>query len=165
MTLLQLGLALAILAGAGLSDLVGQCAVLFFNKVPPRRFVLCLASGALLFVGSALLWVLSLWLLGAIAHLPLPLERCLYLVALAHFPMLLGFLQVLPHFGAYLFHALRAWAFLALVLAIGVATGAPPTVCALVCLPGWALHFSLTHLGLLRLERIQVALWGFLGGL
>jgi hypothetical protein len=159
MTPAQFVVALSILLGAGLSDLIGQSVVLFLNRVPPRRFLLCLASGSLLFGCSALGWTTSLWILGMLLGLELPLAQCLWLVALAHVPMLLGWTVLLPHFGRFLFHALRAWVFLDLVVAVGVATGAPLDKVVWACLPGWLAHFSLTHLELLRLERFQAWLW------
>lgn len=128
--------------------------MLLVNRLPPRRFLLCLASGWLVFLGSALLWAGSLWL-----FLPLPLSRCVALVALAHAPLLLGFLTLVPHFGAYLFHGLRAWVLFDLVVAVGVTTEVSLTTAILCCLPGWLLHFWLTHLRLVRLERFQSWLW------
>lgn len=164
MTLTQFLLAVSILLGAGLSDLIGQSVVLFVNRVPPRRFLLCLASGSLLFGCSALAWTLSLWLLGMALGLPLNLPQALWLVALAHLPMLLGWTVLVPHFGRFLFHALRAWVFIDLVIAVGVATDASLPRVVLACLPGWLMHFSLTHLELLRLERFQAWLWRLVTG-
>ena len=140
-------IALALLAAAGFSDLLGQSAVLWLNRVSPRRFLLCLTGGALLFVASAVTWALGLWLCALLFHLPLSLARSFYLVAYAHVPQLFGVLVFLPHFGAYLFHLLRAWVFFNLVVAVGWTTGASLPVAILCALPGWALHFSLTHLG------------------
>lgn len=107
-----------------------------------------------MFVTSALLWAVSLWLV-----LPLSLSRCLALVALAHTPLLLGFLTLVPHFGSYMLHVLRAWVLFDLVVAVGVTTGVPLVSAVLSCLPGWLLHFWLTHLRLVRLERLQSWLW------
>lgn len=161
-SLLALPLALGVLAAAGVSDLVGQCSVLLLNRVPPRRFLLCLASGLLLFLGSATLWSLSLWLFSWLLHWPLGLLNCLTLVGFAHAPLLLGFAVLIPHFGTYLQHALRGWVFLNLVVALGVLTDASLIVTVACCLPGWLLHFSLTHLELARLERFQAWLWRLL---
>lgn len=155
-------LALGILLGAGLSDLIGQSTVLFLNRVPPRRFLLSLASGLLLFVASAGLWALSLSLLGLVFGLPLGLGKSLTLVGLAHFPMLAGVAVLIPHFGTYLQHVLRALVFFDLVIAVGVVTQAGLPLIVLACLPGWLLHFSLTHLELVRLERFQAWLWSTL---
>ncbi|MBS2036782.1 hypothetical protein JST97_17460 [bacterium] len=143
-------LALGLLSAAGLSDLLGQSAVLLLNRVSPRRFLLCLSLGGLLFVASALSWALGLFTLAWLFGLKLGLLRCGYLVAYAHIPQLFGVLVFLPHFGAYLFHLLRAWVFFDLVVAVGWTTGASLPVAILCSLPGWALHFSLTHLGWAR---------------
>lgn len=156
---MKLLLALGVLAAAGLSDLIGQSTVLLLNRVPPRRFLLCLASGLLLFLGSAALWAASLWLLGWLFRLPLDLWTSLTLVGFAHVPMLLGAAVLIPHFGTYLQHALRALVFFDLVVAVGVVTHASLPLAVACCLPGWLLHFSLTHLELLRLERFQAWLW------
>ncbi|MBX3171031.1 MAG: hypothetical protein KF760_26725 [Candidatus Eremiobacteraeota bacterium] len=142
--------ALGILAAAGLSDLLGQSAVLLLNQVSPRRFLLCLSGGALLFVASALTWALGLFLLAWLFGLQLGLARCLYLVAYAHLPQLAGVLVFLPHFGAYLFHLIRAWVFFDLVVAVGWTTGCSLPMAIVCALPGWALHFNLTHLGWAR---------------
>lgn len=159
MNWIELLLGAGILAGAALSNLLGQCAVLFLNRVPWKRFLLCLASGWLLFVGSACLWAVCVWAMGLVLGLHLPLPRCLWLVAVSHAPQLFGVLVLLPHFGSYLFQALRAWVFLNLVLAVGLATHASAGLVILCCLPGWLLHFSVTHLEILRLERFQTWLW------
>ncbi len=152
-------LALGVVAAAGFSDLLGQSTVLFLNRVPPRRFLLCLASGLLLFLGSALLWAVSLFALGWLFHLDLSLATTLKLVGFAHAPLLLGVAVLIPHFGTYLQQALRALVFFNLVVALGVVTRSSLPVILLCCLPGWMLHFSLTHLELLRLERFQAWLW------
>jgi hypothetical protein len=162
MTLLQFLTGLAILSLAGFSDSLGQSAVLFLNRVPPRRFLLCLISGMALFLGSASTWALSCWLLGQAFSLPLPFGRCCWLVALAHLPLLGGALVLLPHFGSYLFQALRAWVFFSLVAAMVWTTRCSLPLSIAVCLPGWLLHFSVTHLRLWRLERFQVWLWNLL---
>ena len=164
MTWREFFLAASVLLTAGFSDTLGQSAVLFLNRVPPRRFLLCLGSGVLLFVGSAVLWSVEVWLLGLLFGLKLGLGRCLWLVALSHAPQILGMWVLLPHFGSYLFQALRAWTFFNLVVAVGVTTDAPLFTVLLCCVPGWLLHFSLTHLKLWRLERFQIGLWRMLAG-
>ena len=60
MTFFELLLSISILTTAGLSDLLGQSAVLLLNRVPLKRFLLCLLSGWLLFLASALAWALGL---------------------------------------------------------------------------------------------------------
>jgi hypothetical protein len=152
-TLLEFLVGISILTTAGLSDLLGQSVVLFLNRVSLQRALLCLSGGWLLFLASATLWAVGLWILGSAFHLQLGLGRAFWLVALSHAPQVLGVLVLLPHFGSYVFHGLRAWVFFNLVVAVGLATGAPLSVSVLCCLPGWMLHFSLTHLRLLRLER------------
>lgn len=163
MNLWQLALALSILVTAGICDLVGQCAVLFLNRVPFRRFLWSLLRGLLVFVAAATLWALGLWMLAWLLSVPISLARCFWWVALAHTPLFLGWLVLLPHFGSYLFHALRALVFLNLVVAVGVESQAPLLPVILCCLPGWLLHFSLTHLKLLPLQGLQNQLWRVLG--
>jgi hypothetical protein len=143
-------LALGLLGLAGFSDLLGQSAVLLLNRVSPRRFLFCVSGGALLFVASALTWALGLFVFSLLFGLRLGLLRCFYLVAYAHVPQLAGFLVFLPHFGAYLFHLLRAWVFFDLVVAVGWSSGCSLPVAVVCALPGWALHFNLTHLGWAR---------------
>lgn len=147
---MKLLLIFLLLAGAGFSDLLGQSAVLFLNRVSPRRFILCLGGGALLFVASAFTWAVGLFALAWLFGLNLGLLDCLALVAYAHVPQLAGFLVFLPHFGAYLFHLVRAWVFFDLVVAVGWKTGCSFPIAILCALPGWALHFNLTHLGWAR---------------
>lgn len=140
-------LELGILAAAGFSDLIGQSAVLFLNRVPPGRFLLCITGGVALFLASALTWASGVCLLGWFFGLSLSLTEAGRLVAYAHLPQLMGWLVFLPHFGAYLFHFLRGWVFFNLVVAIGVVTGTSLPVAVLCALPGWGLHFFVTHLG------------------
>lgn len=146
MSLSALLLSLTVLAGAGLSDLLGQSTVLLLNRVPPRQFLTSLATGWGLFVLSAWIWALGLWLLGWLLGLQLDLLRVCWLVGLAHAPLLLGVFCVIPHFGAYLFHGLRAAVFFDLVVAVGWWTRAPLSTVVICCLPGWLWHFSVTHL-------------------
>lgn len=155
MSPLSLLLALSLLCAAALSDTLGQSAVLFLNRVPPRRFLFCVLAGALTFLSAAACWTASLWLLGGALGFGLSLARCFWLVALAHAPLLMGWATLLPYLGGPLFQLLRAAVFLQLVVTTGVASGASLGWVTLACAPGYAIHFTLTHLDLLRWLQLE----------
>src|SRR5262245_57982205 len=76
----------------GLSWIIGHCAILFLNQVPPKRFVATAASFAGSFVLGALIWVGCTWLVATIAPggRNVPLRAVLPLTAFAYAPLMLS---------------------------------------------------------------------------
>jgi len=101
-------LALTIALLAGISQAIGDSAILFFNRVRPARFAVGLALSGLLFVLSLLVQALSLWLvitlLFGVSEQPGPV---IVIVFLGSAPLLLGFLNMAATLGPYAGWALR----------------------------------------------------------
>jgi len=116
--------ALAVVLLAGLSQTIGQCVVLFVNRVTPVRFAGSLVVGALLSAFGYAFLVLGTWATTFLPHaqhvalLPLAIA-----MAYAYVPLLLGFLAAMPYLGSPALSALRVWHLAALVIAYGSLTG------------------------------------------
>lgn len=139
-------LAFAVVVVAGLSEAVGQCVVLFANRVKPQRFVFTLAIQVFLFVFGYGFLVLSTWTIGALplaTHVPLRLIAIA--LALSYIPLWFAFLSALPYLGAALLWLLRVWHLLAMVVGFaaisGVSEGRAPLYVGL----GWVVLVTAQH--------------------
>ncbi|PPT07823.1 hypothetical protein CKA32_003997 [Geitlerinema sp. FC II] len=106
---------------AGLSQTLGQCVVLFVNRIKPFRFVLSVAIAAVLFAASYGGWALSTWL---VANLLLA-ERLAFAdvaatLALSYAPQLLGVAVGLPYLGVPIGILLSLWTLLGTITALKV---------------------------------------------
>ena len=109
-------LTFAVAALAGVSQLLGQSAVLLANRVSPGRFVLSLALNGLIFALDLVIWSVSLWLVaGWFYGIHAPLGLVLRLVCLGSAPLTLGFLVLMPYLGPALGWLLRLWSFLVIL--------------------------------------------------
>lgn len=109
-------LTFAVAALAGISQLLGQSAVLLANRVSPGRFVLSLALNGLIFALDLALWSASLWLVArGFYGIEAPLGLVLRLVCLGSAPLTLGFLVLMPYLGPALGWSLRLWSFLVIL--------------------------------------------------
>jgi hypothetical protein len=134
------GPAIAVVVLAGASEAVGQCVILFANRVRAGRFVLCLLVDVGLFVfGYAFLAVSTWFALLMFGHHRVPIGGLLVVFALSYAPLLFAFLGALPYIGRNIIWGLRIWHLLAMV--VGVATYAGTTVSASIayCGVGWLL--------------------------
>ena len=141
-------LALTIALLAGISQAIGDSAILFFNRVRPARFAVGLALSGLLFVLSLLVQALSLWLVIALLFgVDEPLSRVIVIVCLGSAPLLLGFLNMAATLGPCAGWALRflGW----LIVLVGVHLGFRFTI--------WQ-AFLCTALARLLVELLSVAL-------
>lgn len=104
---------------AGFSERVGQSVILFVNEVKPRRFVISLIMGSLLFLGGYLLWVGSIWLITFVLfRRDISLLAVIRAVGLGYAPLLFGFLGLIPYFGTGILTILYFWVFTAIVSAV-----------------------------------------------
>lgn len=88
---------------AGASEAIGQCYVLFANRVRPFRFVLTICINILIFVAGFFVTVTSVWLVGRfIFGFDAAASRALIAVGVSYQPLWFGFLAVLPYFGSYI---------------------------------------------------------------
>jgi hypothetical protein len=151
----------ALLALIGASWTVGHSAVLFFNRVPPGRWVSKTAALACSFILGVLIWVTLTW---AVTHLIPGGERIAFwkvlpIAAFGYAPLALSVLVIIPYLGTGLETVFNTWALLALVVAVSVAGGIgliPALLCALV---GWALTKVLPRLAGGRLGAIFQNAW------
>lgn len=150
----------AVLFLAGCCDMIGQSVVLFVNRVPLRRFGLSLAANGLFLVFTAALWTVTIWLIAGLwfkAHRPFP--DVLAVVGLAHAPLLLSALAVIPYFGNLLYHGLRIWVLMGLVVGAGSLFNLSFGATLVCCSTGWVVNEVLTHLKLFSLDRVQDWIW------
>jgi hypothetical protein len=130
--------ALLVVLLAGLSQGIGQSAVLFINRVRPLRFVLSLAIAAVIFVFNYNFWVLSTWIVADwMFGVSLPLVGVIEALGFSYAPLLLGFLMVIPYFGMPISLSLSIWTLLAIVT--GIKTIAPLGLWQVFqcCIGGW----------------------------
>jgi hypothetical protein len=145
----------------GLSWMLGHCAVLFMNRVPPRGFVVRTVALAGSFLFGALVWVGSTWVVASV----LPGDRevrvwtVLPLTAFAYAPLMLSVLIIIPYVGSGLESVLNTWTLLGLVLAVMTAFEIG-FVLALGCaLGGWALTRLAPRLAGGRLDPVFNNAW------
>ena len=146
---------LLILFLAGVSETLGQSAVLFANKVTPRRFVISLALSGAIFIFGVLVSIITIWLIGTfIFHADQPITSIMREVSLGYAPLLFGFFVLLPYMGTLVEHVLEVWSLLAIIVAV-IVTLHLHFWQALVCtLVGWVIvQVAKYFLGKLVLAR------------
>lgn len=97
---------------AGGSQLLGQSAVLFLNKVKPRRFLFSLVIGGVVFLLSLSVWMLVIWLAGHLFGYEQPLGLIARMVGLGSAPLIFGVFVLIPYAGPFIGRILRLWSFL-----------------------------------------------------
>ena len=111
--------ALTIVLIAGLSQAIGQCVVLFINKVQKLRFFLSLGISAIIFLFSFWFWAISLWLVSQfIFNINLELLTIIRTLGLSYTPQMLDFLIGLPYLGIPISVLLTLWSLLAEITGI-----------------------------------------------
>jgi hypothetical protein len=125
----------------GLSWIVGHCAVLFLNRVPPNRFALTTCGLAASFVLGALIWVGSTWLVATVmpGNRNVPLWMVIPMTAFAFAPLVLSVAVMIPYVGSGIEAILNTWTLLALVLAVHAVFGVGIVEALLSALLGWGL--------------------------
>ncbi|OQY84178.1 MAG: hypothetical protein B6D41_16010 [Chloroflexi bacterium UTCFX4] len=153
-------LALCVALLAGISKLAGDSVALFINRVTPRRFLLSLVAGGLMFALELALWAISIWIIAAIFfQTDQALRKTWLVVAVASAPWIFGVLVFIPYLGALLRWILRIWSWLlALVLLrdIFAFTLIAAFVTATV---GWLVLRALGILFAHRVDAIQEWFW------
>lgn len=103
----------------GLAQAIGQCIVLFINRVTPLRFVLSLGISAILFGCSFGFWAISIWLVSNIIfNTGLQLLTVIRTLGLSYLPQIFSFLIGLPYFGISIGVLLSLWSLLAEIIAL-----------------------------------------------
>jgi hypothetical protein len=158
--------ALAILFVAGMSDMLGQSMVLFANRVSPRRFVVSIVISAIVLVISALVYALTIWLFVRIALRfdDTPFSEVLILVALSYAPLVFGIFSLLPYLGNFIYHAVRVWSLLALVVGVAAIAGSDFWLGLLACLVGWLFMQFIIHMPFFKIKAVDAWLWRMMTG-
>jgi len=140
----SLEMALTVAALAGLSEAIGESAVLFINRVRFRRFLLSLFISAIIFVFTYLFFAVSI---NAIARLAfdsgVPFRAIAIVVGLSYAPRLLGFLVFLPYLGVPLYVVLNLWTVLVMMESVAWALAMGPAQALACILLGGLLLFTL----------------------
>lgn len=137
--------ALIIVLIAGLSQGIGQCIVLFVNRVKPVRFILSLLISSVVFALSYGLWALSIWLTSNfLFYTEANYLLVLRTLGLSYAPQILGFLIGLPYLGTPIYVLLSIWSLLAQITGLQVFTD----------LQDWGAFFCV-GLGWLVLQLLQ----------
>lgn len=137
-------MALTVAALAGLSEALGESAVLFVNRVRARRFVLSLVISAVVFVITYLFLAISI---NTVARFAFDSEvewrAVATLVGLSYAPRLLGFLAFVPYFGLPLSALLNLWTVLVMMESVAWGLNLTPVQSLLSVLLGGLLLFTL----------------------
>lgn len=111
--------ALFIVLVAGISQTLGQCIVLFVNRVRPVRFIFSTVVSGVLFACTFLFWGLSITaIIRLFFNVNIPFLATYRTLGLSYAPQMLGFLVALPHFGIPISIILSIWSLLSLVVGI-----------------------------------------------
>ena len=117
-------LSIAIVVLAGISERIGQSTILFVNEVKPRRMVASLVVGGVLFVGSYLMLVVSIYGVAVALFDPsASLRAVVRAVGLGYVPLFLAFLGLIPYFGTGILTLLYFWTFTAIASAVSAVLG------------------------------------------
>jgi predicted Abi (CAAX) family protease len=118
-------IALIIVLVAGLSQEIGQCIILFVNRVQPIRFIFSLLIGAILFTFGYFFLVISSWL---ITLTPFTGEENVSFLTIAqvigfsYVPLIFSFLGAMPYLGVPILSLLAVWHLLAMVVGFAAVT-------------------------------------------
>jgi hypothetical protein len=133
-----IGIAVAIVLMAGLSQAAAQSIILFANRVKPARFFYTCATGALLFLFGYLFLVLSTWLICRLPRTPhLSLAELAIVFALSYAPLLFSFFGAIPYLGPGILTLLRVWHLLAMVVGLAAVAGVEFFAAAAYVAVGW----------------------------
>ena len=123
---------------AGLSQTLGQSAMLFINRVRPLRFVLSLAIAAILFVFNYNFWVFSTWLVCQwFFQVDVSLVSVIKTLGFSYAPLLFGFSMIIPYFGMPILIVLSIWTLMAIATGLGAISNLGIWEAFECCLGGW----------------------------
>jgi hypothetical protein len=118
-----LSLAIAILLLGTASDVLGNSPLLFINKMHRGRFAIAMGIDFVLSVVRLAIWLCSFWILiDWLRPAGARLINVVLVLGLGYAPMLLGILVVIPFAGPFIGRLLLAWALVAVLVSMAVAT-------------------------------------------
>jgi hypothetical protein len=131
---------LAIASAGGVSLMLGQSAVLFVNRLSPRRFALSVAVNAAIFVVGRAIWAVAIWVSArVVVDADAPIAAVVRSVGLGCAPFLFGILIFLPYAGPLIARVLSVWSLLIVLSAVRSVLDAG-FLQALICVGlGWLL--------------------------
>ena len=101
------------------SLMLGQSAVLFVNRLSPRRFALSVVVNAAIFVVGLVIWAAAIWLSARVVlSTSAPLTSVVRSVGLGCAPFLFGILIFLPYAGLLVARILYVWSLLIVLSAV-----------------------------------------------
>lgn len=158
-------LALCVAVLAGISKLAGDSIALFVNRVTPRRFLLSLAAGGLMFALELALWAISIWSIATIFfQTDQALRKTWLVVAVASAPWIFGVLVFIPYLGALLRWILRIWSWLLALVLLRDIFGFTLIAAFVTATVGWLVLRALGILFAHRVDTIQEWFWTRLTG-
>ncbi|MEZ4707756.1 MAG: YIP1 family protein [Caldilineaceae bacterium] len=121
-----IGVALAVVFLAGLSEALGQSVVLFINQIRPKRVAITLLISAISHLFGYALWAAIVWFIGVrvFGHSQ-PFLTTASAVGLAYAPRLAAFFVLTPFLGNGFSLLLSLWSLLAIVVAVSVGLDMP----------------------------------------
>lgn len=134
----SLEIAIAVAVFAGISTLLGDCVVLFFNRLRGWRFAFTLLLNGVAMVALYLLQALVIWVLGPLVtgHQP-KLATVATGVMLATAPLVFGVFALIPYFGPAIQAFLQVWGLVALWVTVDVMFATDHWSALLVTVLGW----------------------------
>jgi hypothetical protein len=155
---LRAALLIALLGGISLT--FGQSVILFANRVTPKRFVLLLFYGGLVYVVSLIVWGATIWLIATFGFRRSPsLEELVITLCVGQAPMLFGLLILLPYLGTGIQRVLEAYTLMVVVVAVSGIFGVRVWQALLLAGAGWVLRALISTLLTRPLGGVQLWLW------
>lgn len=103
----------------GVSLLIGQSVILFFNRISMRRAVFTLLLNGLLFSLGLAVWAIIIWAIGRWGlRINLSLRATIRILLLTAAPMVFAFLAMIPYLGSPILYVLQVWSLLLTILII-----------------------------------------------
>jgi hypothetical protein len=154
-----LGAALWIAFLGGLSLMLGQCVVLFANRVSKRRFVACLAVAGLVYVAGLIVWGITTWLSARVFGLDISARTITFAIGVGQAPLLFGFFCLIPYAGTSLQRILAVYSLLVVLAALSAVLEVKLWHAALLAAMGWILQAGLSRALDRPLAGVRTWLW------
>ncbi len=160
---LEISITIAMLAG--ISTLLGNSVVLFWNRIRGWRFGVSLVFNGVSMVGLFVVQSVVIALVGyLITGDRLTIFNAARAVMLATAPLLFGFLELAPYVGPGIARVLQVWSLLALWTIVGVVYRVDYWQALLITGLGWAVMQGLSWALAKPLSALGNRIWRLLSG-
>lgn len=146
--------ALTIIWVTGLLTVSSETFTHFLTKPSLRELLRGFVEQSILFTLTAVLWAVTILLVGWWLEWPLELRTLIGMLGFAHLPLLFYPLTVAPSIGYRLEQLLWFSVILALVIQLMVLVEATIVEALLAALPGWLAHLFLVEWRVLRRQAL-----------